>query len=74
MENALAGIAMLRTTLLESQEESQEGGTQQARQQAAREATQEAAKHYRSVIELGQKGDGADGIRVCSLNRALIEP
>ena len=71
MENALAGIAMLRTTLLESQEESQEGGTQQARQQAAREATtEEAAKHYRSVIELGQKGDGADGIRVCSLNRA----
>ena len=65
MENALAGIAMLRATLLVSQQASQ-----QAAQQAAREATEKAAKHYRSVIELGQKGDRADGIRVCSLNRA----
>ena len=69
MENALAGIAMLRTTLLVSQQ-----AAQPATQQAAREATEKAAKHYRSVIELGLKGDGADGIRVCSLNRALIEP
>ena len=68
MENALAGIAMLGSTLLESQ------ATHQATQQTAKEATEKAAKHYRSVIELGQKGDSADGIRVCSLNRALLEP
>ena len=67
MENALAGIAMLGNTLLESQ------ATQQATQ-TAKEATEKAAKHYRSVIELGQKGDVADGIRVWSLPRALIEP